>query len=217
MNNNPNQYQPNDNQSSAPQNAYTTPPQSGYPNPNPYPVNTRPPVTVNGGPAKTSLTVPFIITLVASVLLIVSMFLPYISMDYISESHSMAEYAEEYLDNSDEILEYGSDDEVFGLIFCLLLLGIISFFVLLSVIFSAAKLPIPLLIFTILTAIFYGIQNLMYYSVYEDYLHYNLGMSWGAGFFLFYVALAINFVGAIWMIILKSKAKKAAYMEMYRR
>lgn len=169
------------------------------------------------------LLIPFIVTLIGAAFMFITIFLPYSTankeraeklkaypdqivyeeLDMTAEDMiniSMVEYANVYSNLSEQI--WG--DTSYG-IFYIALVALIGIFSLLSVLFSALKKPIAVVVFSLLALGVFCIQNF-------DYTDRGVIPSstydWGAAYYVFYIAFAVTFVGAIWMLVSKIIQKK---------
>lgn len=167
--------------------------------------------------------IPFIATLIGAVLMAAAIFMPY--------SKAIGNHAERIEDDPDAVVyedpditagellnvsmfEYaklyltvGEDmwDNSFPVILYTSLVALIGLFALLAVLFTLLKKPVRVIVFDILAFIVFVIQN-------WDYSDRGVVPSrkydWGAGYYVFFVAAAVVFIGAILMKISQSKAKK---------
>lgn len=161
------------------------------------------------------------IAIIGSALLIISFFLP-----YAASTKEQAEWLSSISDETDEMLkmtygqlinismlEYASVYSRIGdpeMIIYTVLVGIIALFAIMTLLFSFLGKPIPIIIFDVLSAVAFSIQTWDYN---DRGVISNGSYNWGIAVYLFYIAIAIVLAGAIWMLIEKSKSKKAARME----
>ncbi len=169
------------------------------------------------------LFIPFIITLIGSILMITSVFLPYATaiddhaesikehpdqivyeeIDMTAEDMfhiSMAEYANVYSQLSEQF--WGSSANG---IFYVVMVALIGGFALLSVIFSVLKKPIAILVFDILS---FGVFCLQNWDYTDRGVIPSSSYDWGMGYYIFYIAAIVTVIGAIWLLISKIKSKK---------
>lgn len=169
------------------------------------------------------LLIPFFVTLIGALFMFITIFLPYTTateeqserfkaypdeivyekLDMTAKDMiniSMVEYANVYGNLSEQI--WG--DTSYG-IFYIALVALIGVFSLLSILFSVLKKPIAVIIFSLLSFGVFSIQNF-------DYTDRGVVPSntyeWGTAYYAFYIAFAITFVGAIWMLVSKRIQKK---------
>ena len=169
--------------------------------------------------------IPFIATLAGALLMVLTLFFPYASIkgearDFYESMDNGVVFEksdvtiEDIMDPSPFTLaklyaieEYAEDDSPIYLAM-IIAVGALSA---ITVLFALLKKPIAVIIFEILALgvfFFQGwahtedglFRSIMGVSVYEQ----------GAGYYIFFVAAAITFVGAIWLAIAKKAAKKAA-------
>lgn len=165
--------------------------------------------------------IPFIITIIMAVLMVVSMFLPYstavgdhrerleraaeysqdeIELGMTAEDLmdiSMLDYAKTYLSYGEQIM--GSTSFVYVALF-----AIVALFALMSLLFAILKKPIPGIVFGLLTLVFYYIHNWDYQ---DRGVISGLNYDWGIGHYLLYVAIVLYLIAAVWMIIAKKNEK----------
>ena len=169
------------------------------------------------------LFIPFISALIGTILMVVTVFLPYATaiddhaenikenpdaivyeeLDMTAQDMmniSMVEYANVYSNLADQLF----GDSSYG-VFYVVLVALIGGFSLLTVLFSFLKKPIAVIIFDILAFGVFSIQN-------WDYTDRGVipssSYDWGAGYYIFYVAALITLVGAIWLLVNKIRNKK---------
>ena len=169
------------------------------------------------------IKIPFLICLITTIIMLISLFLPYASAteeyskaldaatnSIIDAKHglttdnvrniSLYDFARLYGENSSEF--FGNNE---GYIY----VGIVSaigIFAALATIFTLFKKGTPIIIFTILSALIYWFNcfDFSFRGVIPSDAYI-----WGYGCYVFYVAAALTLAGAIWLIIEKSKLKKA--------
>ena len=174
------------------------------------------------------LLVPFIITLIGTVLMLATIFLPYATA---TEEHaerlnmyadsivyeelnitskdmvnvSMVDYARIYSNLSEQVF----GNSVIGII-CAVFVILIGSFSLLAILFSVIKKPIAVIIFSLLSLCAFSIQNFDYS---DRGVIPNSSYDWGIAYYIFYVATIVVFVGAIWMLVCKIKQKRRDKLE----
>ena len=173
---------------------------------------------------KKTFTIPFAITLIFSILLVVCLFLP-----YSTATESYAELLNSYSDtviyeeidmNAKDVVNVSLFEyykiytnvgaEFFGSAsfasFYAGLIVVIGAFSLLTLLFSVLKKSIPTIVFSVLSFATFYIQCWDYSDrgvVPSE--NYDLGI----GCYLFYIASIAVLVGAIWLLICKKNEKKA--------
>lgn len=167
------------------------------------------------------LLIPFIATLVGALLIVLTLFLPYASatdetrqglamMSSMTVSEDGGITAGDLIDIS--LVELASiciktdslANEEDAMIF-IILIAIISVFAILTVVFAIFKKPIAVIIFDILTLIVYFI-----FGIGKETVGIGEMYDLGAAYYIFFVAVIITFVAAIWLLITKKQIKKAA-------
>ena len=174
------------------------------------------------------LRIPFIVTLVAALIMVLCVFLPYASAkkDYaerldehpdvmiISDMEmtakdvkhlSMAEYANIYYTMRNELWR----DPANG-VFLAVLVGLIGGFSLITVLFALGRKPVPAIIFTLLA---YGVFALQNYDYTDRGVIPSSSYDWGLGYTLFPIAAIVVVIGAIWMIAKKSSFRQEVRMD----
>ena len=168
------------------------------------------------------LKLPLIVALIGVLILIVGMFLP-----YMSAVGRMAEYIEKYPD-SVGIKEYdmtAADLKDIPMIYlgrvaasayseeegALFHAFVIVFAVLsvLTALFAILKKPIAVMIFGMITCGAFGILNWAAETDFIDPDKYR----WGVGYYAIAIAFAVVLAGAIWMLVRKIAAKKELEIE----
>lgn len=166
---------------------------------------------------------PFIITLMATLFMFLTIFLPYGTANKKQEATlkqypdqvlyeelditakdmihiSMVEYTKIYSHLSEQF--WG--DTSYG-VFYIVLVAFIGIFSLLSTLFTILKKPIAITIFSLLSFGVFCIHN-------SDYRQRGVipssSYDWGVGYYVFYIAFAIALVGAVWMLISQINQKK---------
>lgn len=163
------------------------------------------------------LKLPFIVALIGVLILVVGMFLP-----YITAVGEMGEYIEKYPDRI-EIKEleltandlkdipvisvsqiitgiYGEDDGAIANVIVMVFCG----FSALTALFVILKKPIAVMIFELLSC---GVFAFLSEYMKEDFIDPDK-YAWGIGYTVIQAALAIVFVAAIWMLVKKIIAKR---------
>ena len=158
------------------------------------------------------------ILIILAVIMIVSLFTPYISAigdfaDNLKEHSEEVIYREENITAKDminismvevpqKVFVERKDDMMISTI----LVSLIGAFSLLVLLFGIFKKPIAVLIFNIFSLAVYIFQNISYGSFFG---FPNDRYVWGFGYYLFYIVSAIIFIGAILLLIAKIRAKKS--------
>ena len=178
---------------------------------------------------KKSLTIPFVVALVGVLLMIITMFLPYLSAT--DEMKSLITIAGDSAISSDSSLtandlldismvEYAGmaigEGESFGgseeAIICLAVVIVIAVFTLLTALFTLLKKPIVIIVFDVLALLVYLLQGL----VFKESGAVGTGAyNFGFGYYVFFAAVAVTLAGAIWLLVVKVSNKKAAKMMQY--
>ena len=171
---------------------------------------------------KNNLFIPFIVAVIGSALMILTIFLPYTSAtkefaeridsypEAVAYSNtdikagdvknvSMVQYASMYSSNSKEILHQSS----VGAIYVVIVVGI-GIFSLLSLIFALLKKPIPLIISDVLA---FGVFTFLGWD-FRDRGLMRSAYNGGIGYYLFYIGIVMALVGAVLLIMAKKKGKK---------
>ena len=150
---------------------------------------------------KKSLTLPMLIALLGVLMMIVSVFLPYITADkreaaYIFgegvDSVTMISFAEICLDS---ILFAGIGITLYVLV------GMLGLFALLALLFVLLKKPIPAIVFTVLSASSFFLYGSMFNLERTD-------CSLGMAYYIYLIAAVVAVFGSIWLKVAKVKAKK---------
>ena len=163
------------------------------------------------------LKLPFVVMLIGVLILIVGMFLPY--MTAVGE---LAEYIEKYPD-SIEIKEFdmtASDlkdipmmsmgriaasayNEEEGILFNVIVIVFASLSAL-TALFAMLRKPIAVMIFELIA---FGSFTVLNMATKADFLGADK-YAWGIGYYAIIIAFAIVFASAIWMLVKKIAAKK---------
>lgn len=175
---------------------------------------------------KNALFVPFLVTLIASFIVVATFFLPLASANSEYKEH-LEEYAQEVdiekigLSNEDimhlSMYDFGkiywaiydTIDKALGVIAVAFIAatGIMS---LITLLFTLCKKPIAVIIFNILTFI-------AYYMITWDFkdrgVMPNNRYDWGIAYYLYFIGIAVVFAGAIWMLVAKIQQKRRKAQE----
>lgn len=163
------------------------------------------------------LKLPFIVALIGVLILVVGLFLP-----YITAAGEMAEYIENNPDRIEikdlgltagdlkdipvisvsQIITgiYGEDDGAIANVIVMIFGGFLA----LTALFVILKKPIAVIIFNLLT---YGVFAFLSAYMKEDFIDSDK-YAWGIGYAIIQVAVAVVFVAAIWMLVKKIIAKR---------
>lgn len=150
---------------------------------------------------KSLLLVSMLTALVGSILMLVSLLLPYITGAYGEmQSYSMISYVKLALKEGGQY----TGSSVFGIIMLVIVI-IIGLFSLLTFVFSLIKKPIPILIFTILACIVFCVLS---WDFTDRGVVGENALSWGSAFYAFIIGVVIALAGAVFMITQKMRIKK---------
>ena len=163
------------------------------------------------------LKLPFIVALIGVLILVIGMFLP-----YITAVGEMGEYIEKYPDRIEikdleltasdlkdipvisvsQIITgiYGEDDGAIADVIVMVFGGFLA----LTALFVILKKPIAIMIFDLLT---FGSFSFLNFAMKEDFIDPDK-YAWGIGYTTIQIAIAIVFVTAIWMLVKKIIAKR---------
>ena len=163
------------------------------------------------------LKFPFVVALIGVLILVVGMFLP-----YITAVGEMGEYIEKYPDRIEiEDLEltasdlkdipvisvsqiisgiYGEDDGALANVIVFTFCGFIA----LTALFVVLKKPIAVMIFELLA---YGVFAFLSAYMKEDFIDPDK-YAWGIGYTVIQIAIAVVFAAAVWMLVKKIIAKR---------
>ena len=178
---------------------------------------------MNANMKSSKLWIPFMIALVGTVLMAVTVFLPYATAtdkqaenlqkypdtvvyegcDMTAEDMmniSMAEYAKVYTTLSEQL--WGNSS--YGLFYAAFVVAI-GVFSVLAVLFTCLKKPIAVIIFDILA---FGVFSLQNWDYTDRGVIPSSSYDWGIGYYLFYAAAAIALIGSVWMLVNQIKIKK---------
>lgn len=151
---------------------------------------------------KALLTAAMLAASLGSLTMIISLFLPYITGGYGEiKSHSMISYIQ-FAFESENVVAGTSIIGIIVLVFVI----IIGLFSALALLFSLIKKPIPLLIFAILACIAFFV---LCWDFTSRGVVAEKAMSWGAAYYAFIIGTVVAVAGAVFMIIQKSRIKKA--------
>ena len=162
------------------------------------------------------LKLPFVVALIGVLILIVGMFLPYMTAvgdmaEYIEKNPDRVEIKELDLTASDlkdisvvsvrQLITgvYGQDDGVIANVIVMVFGGLA-----LTALFTILKKPIAVMIFDLFTCGTFAFLNFL---MKEDFIDPDK-YAWGIGYYAIVIAFAIVFAGAIWMLVKKIAAKK---------
>ena len=163
------------------------------------------------------LKLQFIVALIGVLVLVVGMFLPYITAvgdmgEYIEKHPDRIEIKDLELTASDlkdipvisvsQIITgiYGEDDGALANVIVFTFCG----FVALTALFVIIKKPIAVMIFDLLA---YGVFAFLSAYMKEDFIDPDK-YAWGIGYTVIQIAIALVFVAAIWMLVKKIIAKR---------
>ena len=158
------------------------------------------PAAPAAAPAKAGnpVLVPFIVSLISSIMMVVSLFMPYADISGFGAniSFSLMDLAM----GADSVSSFmGSDAEGF-IVFILILLVFFG----LTILFAALKKPIPQMIFAIISFLIMAILSLVVSEM-------TMGnFPFGFGVYFFYIMAIGSIVGSILMMVAKKKAAAAA-------
>lgn len=172
---------------------------------------------------KNNLFIPFIIALIGTILMVTTVFLPYATaiddhaenikenpdavvyeeLDMTAQDMmniSMVEYANVYSNLADQLF----GDSSYG-VFYVVLVALIGGFALLAALFAFLKKPIAVIVFNVLS---FGVFSLQNWDYTDRGVIPSSSYDWGTGYYIFYVAVVITLVGAIWLLVNKIRNKK---------
>ena len=163
------------------------------------------------------LTVPFIVTLVGVLLVVIALFLPY--MTAVGE---MADYIEKFPDRIEiESLDltagdmanipvmsvsklitgiYGEDDGVIANAIVFVFGGFLA----LTALFTIFKKPIAIMVFDLQSLGIFAFLNIL---MKEDFIGVDK-YAWGVGYYIILMGVVVTFAGAVWMLVKKTVEKK---------
>lgn len=172
--------------------------------------------------SKNNLLLPFIAALIGSLMLILTLFLPFASAkdeykEYLQE-YSDKMYAEEINMTNGEavhisLFEYGrmyAAAADLGMaesiaIACLVIISAFALFAILTTLFSVLKKPIAAIIFDLLA---FGVFLLIKWDFRDRGVLPSNRYDWGIAEFICYIGIAVVIVGSILLLIAKIKNKK---------
>ena len=176
-----------------------------------------------------TLTISKMIALFGAVLMLVCIFLPYATAiddhaQALKENPDKVVYAEMDITAGDMVnvsmVQYANlysklSEQIFGSsaagILYVVFVGLVGGFALIAALFALGKKPIAVTIFTLLS---YGVFNIHSWDFTDRGVVPSTNYGWGIGYYLYFVAVAITVVGAIWLLVAKIKSKKAAKDEV---
>lgn len=185
------------------------------------------PADLNNNAKRKNNILPFIVTLIGSVIIIIAFFLPYTSAtdnyrEYL-ENNPDEMYAEEInMQNENAIgismIEYA---KIFGYaatemddewsqevgIADLTVIVLIALFSLLTLLFSAIKKPVPTIIFNLLN---FAAFRLLSWDFEDRGVIPNGNFDWSISYYIYHICALIIIAGSVWMLIAKRQAKKEA-------
>lgn len=163
------------------------------------------------------LKLPFIVALIGVLILVIGIFLP-----YITAVGEMGEYIEKYPDRIEikdleltagdlkdipvisvsQIITgiYGEDDGTIANIIVMVFGGFFA----LTALFVILKKPIAVMIFDLLT---YGVFTFLSAYMKEDFIDPDK-YAWGIGYTVIQAAIAVVFAAAVWMLVKKIIVKR---------
>ena len=175
-------------------------------------------------PIEKNLLIPFILALLGSLLMIITLFLPFSTAtddlkaeinknpDYVFYedvdleardvvNRSMVDYANVYSKLSNRLFASNEGNIYVGIV------AAIGIFALLSLVLTLFKKAIPTIVFTLLSFLVFAFLSFDFYHRGEIP---NESYNWGFGYYIFYIATILTIIGAVWMIIEKLKLKRAS-------
>ena len=170
-----------------------------------------------------------LIALFGALLMLVCVFLPYATAidehaQSLKENPDKVVYAEMDITAADmlniSMVQYANlysklSVQLFGSagagILYVVFVGLVGGFALIAALFALGKKPIAVTIFTLLS---YGVFYIHSWDFTDRGVVPNTNYGWGIGYYLYFVAVAITVVGAIWLLIAKIKSKRAAKKEV---
>ena len=167
--------------------------------------------------------IPFIVSLAAVLIAVISFFLPYTSM-----TGERRETKGEYLDKlaveeigitANEAIDVSfveyikiyshmiSNDEAVGIaVCCLTVICIIAFFTLLIVLFVCLRKAVPTIVFSLLDI---GTFRILCWDFRDRGVIGNNKYVFSVSYYLFILAMIVILAAAIWLLVIKIKDKKA--------
>ena len=143
--------------------------------------------------------VPFLVSLISSIMMVVSLFMPYADLSGFGAniSFSLMDLAM----GADSVSSFISSSDAEGFIIFILILLV---FFGLTILFAALKKPIPQMIFAIISFLIMAILSLVVSEMAMG------NFPFGFGVYFFYIMAIGSIVGAILMMVAKKKAAAAA-------
>lgn len=172
-------------------------------------------------PIEKNQLIPFILALLGSLLMIITLFLPFSTAtdDFKAEinknpdafvyeaidlkakdvvNRSMVDYASVFSAMSNRLF-YSNEGYIYvGIV------AAIGIFALIALISSVFRKAIPTIVFSILSFLVFAFLSFDFY--YRGEIP-NESYNWGFGYYMFYIATVITLVGAIWLVVVKCKNK----------
>ena len=163
------------------------------------------------------LKLPFIVTLIGVLLLVVGIFLPYLTAvgemgEYIEKHPDRIEIKDFELTASDlkdiplisvsQIISgiYGEDDGTVANVIVMVFGGFLA----LTALFVVLKKPIAVIIFDLLT---YGVFAFLNTSMKEDFIDPDK-YAWGIGYYIITLAIFVVIASSVWMLVKKITTKR---------
>lgn len=163
------------------------------------------------------MKLPFIVALIGVLVLVIGMFLPYITAvgemgEYIEKNPDRIEIEDLELTAGDlkdipvisvsQIITgiYGEDDGAIANVIVIVFGGFLA----LTALFVILKKPIAVMIFELLS---YGVFAFLSAYMKEDFIDPDK-YAWGIGYTIIQIAFAVVFAAAIWMLVKKIIAKR---------
>ncbi len=168
------------------------------------------------------LIFPYILALLGTIIMVVSVFLPYTTgteeykkaidatrerieyeeLGYTNKdlkNLSMVDFARIYSTYSQDI--FGNKDGYAQMVIVILIGG----FAFLSAVFTLFKKAIPSIVFTILSFLIFLFQN---FDFSFRGVVPSITYEWGTGYYIFYAAAILAFIGGVWLLVTKILIKK---------
>lgn len=168
------------------------------------------------------LLIPFIVALVGAVLVMLCLFLPYASATEkfaaeldaspnaiinedlgisAADMKNVSAVDFSYMYSALSYSLFGGNDGYFyiGMVIAIGLFG------LLCALFTLLKKATPIIVFSLLNLLVIAFQN---YDYYLRNIIPSETYNWGVSVYLFYIAIGLSLIGAIWMLVAKIKLKK---------
>lgn len=156
---------------------------------------------INIAKNKNLLKVSSFISIGGSILMIASMFLPFIvGGPSIMPSNSMVSYVQLSLEQGAKYM----GTNAFGILM-LCIVGFIGLFAFLAFVLSCTKKPIGIIVFT-------ALAFLVFFVLCGDFRSRDVisdsGFKWGIGYYVFIIGAVVSLGGAVFMIVQKNLIKK---------